>query len=268
MDFFKGTETLPLFVSNLVTMMLITFFGLDRTRQRNAYRIQVARLESQSLKAQMNPHFIYNTLNGIQSVMILKGEDVANDYIAIFSKILRKTLEMSITENLTIAEELEYLRGYVILQNIRLNHPIELREELPSIEAQENFMIPPMLIQPIIENAITHGLAPLNESGYILLTIKLKRDRMIIIVEDNGVGRRTAQKIKQSVTTEEKPQSMATKILKERIDVFNYLFKAKSEFYLEDVFKDKKRSGTRATLILPKTHKKKNNEKIKNNIGG
>ena len=82
-----------------------------------AYKNQIARLESKSLKAQMNPHFIYNTLNGIQSVMLQKGEKVANEDIGVFARILRKTLEMSITENLSLAEELFYLRGYVTLQN-------------------------------------------------------------------------------------------------------------------------------------------------------
>ncbi len=78
MELFEGNVALPLFISNVVTIMLIVFFGRDRSRQRMSYKNQIARLESKSLKAQMNPHFIYNTLNGIQSVMLLKGEKVAN----------------------------------------------------------------------------------------------------------------------------------------------------------------------------------------------
>jgi len=105
MELFEGIVALPLFISNVVTIMLIVFFGRDRSRQRMAYRNQIARLESKSLK--VNPHFIYNTLNGIQSVMLLKGEKVANEYIGVFARILRKTLEMSITENLSLAEELK-----------------------------------------------------------------------------------------------------------------------------------------------------------------
>ena len=133
MDFFEGNVALTLFISNVVTIILIVFFGRDRSRQRMAYKNQIARLESISLKAQMNPHFIYNTLNGIQSVMMLKGEKVANEYIGVFARILRKTLEMSITENLSIKEELDYLRGYITLQNLRLNYPVKFIENLPSI---------------------------------------------------------------------------------------------------------------------------------------
>ena len=90
MELFEGNVALPLFISNVVTIMLIVFFGRDRSRQRMAYKNQIAWLESKSLKAQMNPHFIYNTLNGIQSVMLLKGEEVANEYIGVFARILRK----------------------------------------------------------------------------------------------------------------------------------------------------------------------------------
>lgn len=269
MDLFEGNIALPLFISNVVTIMLIVFFGRDRSRQQMAYRHQIALLESKSLKAQMNPHFIYNTLNGIQSVMLLKEEKIANEYIGVFARILRKTLEMSITEKLSIAEEMSYLRGYITLQNLRLNFPLSFIENLPSLEDQENLMIPPMLIQPIIENAILHGLSPLNHPGYILITIELKEKIMIISIEDNGVGRKKAllnKQLKQD-DNEHQPKSIATKILRERIDLLNYLYKAKSEFYLEDLIKENKVAGTKATLILPKTIKKKKNEKTKDNIG-
>ena len=79
----------------------------------------------------MNSHFIYNTLNGIQSVMLLKGEKVANQYIGVFARILRKTLEMSITENLSLLDELSYPRGYVTLQNSRLNYPLNFLKIYP-----------------------------------------------------------------------------------------------------------------------------------------
>lgn len=78
------------------------YFGRDRNRQKMAYKSQIAQLEAKSLKAQMNPHFIYNTLNGIQSVMVLKGEQVANEYIGLFAQMLRKTLDFSLAENLSL----------------------------------------------------------------------------------------------------------------------------------------------------------------------
>ena len=150
-----------------------------------------------------------------------------------------------------------------------MNFPLSFLENLPSLEDQENHMIPPMLIQPIIENAILHGLSPLNHPGYILITIQLKEKVMIITLEDNGIGRKEAlinKQLKQE-DNEHKPKSIATKILKERIDLLNYLYKAKSEFYLEDMIKENKVAGTKAILVLPKTIKKKKNETTKDNIG-
>lgn len=269
MELFEGNVALPLFISNVVTVMLIVFFGRDRSRQRMAYKNQIARLESKSLKAQMNPHFIYNTLNGIQSVMLLKGEKVANEYIGVFARILRKTLEMSISENLSLVDELSYLRGYVTLQNLRLSNPVSFLEDLPSLKDQKDYVIPPMLIQPIIENAILHGLSSITYQGYILLTIRLKEKTMVITLEDNGIGRKQAMLNKQLKDNDHQyaPKSMATSILKERIDILNYLHKVQSEFYLEDIVKEQKVAGTKATLILPKTKKKKTNEKITDDIG-
>ena len=124
MIFFEGSTALPLFISNVVTIMLIVFFGRDRYQQRQAYKNQLARLETKALIAQMNPHFIFNTLNGIQSTMVLKGEEEANKYIGIFSGLLRKTLDMSALQNVKLSEEIDYLKNYIILQELRLNYPI------------------------------------------------------------------------------------------------------------------------------------------------
>ena len=174
---------------------------------------------------------------------------------------------MSITENQSLVEEMSYLRGYITLQNLRLNFSLTFLEDLPSFEDQKNHMIPPMLIQPIIENAILHGISPLKHPGFILIKIRLKEKVMIITLEDNGIGRKEAQLNKQlkEDDNEHKSQSMATKILKERIDLLNYLYKEKSEFYLEDIIKENKVAGTKATLVLPKTINKNKNEKTKDN---
>ena len=112
-------------MSNVVTILLIVFFGRDRTQQQEAYKYQNARLQSKALIAQMNPHFIYNTLNGIQSTMLLKGEKEANRYIGIFSRLMRKTFEMSALEKISLIEEVEFLKNYISLQGKRLNYLIK-----------------------------------------------------------------------------------------------------------------------------------------------
>lgn len=159
MELFDHSIAVPLFVSNFVTLLLIVFFGRDRNRQKMAYKSQIAQLEAKSLEAQMNPHFIYNTLNGIQSVMVLKGEQVANEYIGLFAQMLRKTLDFSLAENLSLQEEIEYIEAYIRLQNIRRNDPVKFEVSCAENVDLLGHTLVPMLLQPIVENCMLHAFS-------------------------------------------------------------------------------------------------------------
>ena len=158
---------LPLFISNLLVVLFFLFFQNNKKKTNTVYQNQIARLEARSLRAQMNPHFIYNALNSLQSVMLLKGERETNRYIGTLSKLLRFTLERSSKESITFREEIEYLDAYLCFQQMRLgsklNYKIDMENSFKS-SAQE-YLIPPMLIQPLIENAIIHGIGPLTVCG-------------------------------------------------------------------------------------------------------
>ena len=249
---FESASILPILISNFVILVLIIYFGRDRNKQEQAFKNQIARLESKSLRAQMNPHFIFNTLNGIQSVMLLKVEKVANEYLGVFSRMLRSTLEMSFLENATLIEEINYIKSYVLLQNIRRQYPIKLEFNIgESIDINE-YVIAPMLLQPIVENAIIHGLSTVKKDGLIRVNIGEKGDLLYIEIKDNGIGRKKSQQLKSSDRPENKHKSLATHILKERLDIFNYLYKERSEFKLTDDTKAGKVMGTKAVLIVPK----------------
>ncbi|MDA9587534.1 histidine kinase [Flavobacteriaceae bacterium] len=120
-------------------------------------------MEARSLRAQMNPHFIYNALNSLQSVMILKGERESNRYIGMLSKLLRFTLEMSTTERITLEEEIDYLDSYLGLQKMRLDSKMEYKIELDLKQNIKEYSLPPMLIQPLVENSILHGISSLKD---------------------------------------------------------------------------------------------------------
>lgn len=157
---FESASTLPILISNFVILVLIIYFGRDRNKQEQAFKNQIARLESKSLRAQMNPHFIFNTLNGIQSVMLLKGEQVANEYVGVFSRMLRSTLEMSLLENSSLVEEISYIKSYIVLQNIRRQYPIKLELNIgESIDINE-YVIAPMLLQPIVKTLFYTACPP------------------------------------------------------------------------------------------------------------
>ena len=127
---FVNDSTVPLFISNFETLLLILFFSRDRTQQNNVYKEQIARLEAQSLRAQMNPHFIFNALNGVQSVMILQGEAMANKYLGIFSKMLRSTMDMSNNKLISLKDEVVYLTTYIALQKMRMEHHVNFEVKI------------------------------------------------------------------------------------------------------------------------------------------
>lgn len=122
-------DYLPLIISNLLVIFFFLFFLKSKKRASSIYQDRIIELEARSLKAQMNPHFIFNTLNSIQSVMILKGERESNrcSYIGLLSKLLRFTLELSSKESISLKEEIDYIEAYLGLQKMRLNTKMDFK---------------------------------------------------------------------------------------------------------------------------------------------
>lgn len=240
----------PLIVSNFITILLIFFFTKDRSQQQITYQEKIAKLQAFSLRAQMNPHFIFNALNGVQSVMILQGEQMANKYLGIFSKLLRFTIEMTNTEMISLEDELGYLSAYIELQKMRMQSAIEYNVVVDQEIDISNCFLPTMLLQPLIENAIIHGITPLKTKGVIDLVVRKNEQVLILSVNDNGVGRKESARLK-NFRKDGVHKSFANQIMKERIDIFNYLEKSKTDFRMEDVDSSIIHTGTRSILTLP-----------------
>jgi sensor histidine kinase YesM len=241
---------IPLIVSNFITILLMFFFTKDRSQQEIAFQQQIAKLEAHSLRAQMNPHFIFNALNGVQSVMMLQGEQMANRYLGVFSKLLRFTIEMTNSEMISLEDELGYLNSYVELQNLRLENEIDFMIDIDSTVDAAQCFLPTMMLQPLVEKAIIHGVSTLKDKRTILLKIERVKNILILKVEDNGIGRKESDLLRKNQKGGVH-KSFANQIMKERIDIFNYLQDDKTNFYMEDVFPNKKHSGTRAILTIP-----------------
>ena len=170
----------------------------------------------------MNPHFIFNALNGVQSVMMLQGEQMANRYLGIFSKLLRFTIEMTNSEMILLEDELGYLNLYVELQNMRLENGIDFMIDVDSTVDLTQCFSTTMMLQPLVENTIIHGVSSLKNKRIIILKIERVKNILILKVEDNGVGRKESALSRKN----EKGcvhKSFANQIMKERIDIFNYL---------------------------------------------
>ena len=203
----------------LAAMAIYLYFRNKRLKSKH----KNIEMEQKMLRSQMNPHFIFNSLIAIQSYIYKKDPVQAGDFLAKFADLVRIILEGSRVEFVKLEKEIKMLNLYFELQNLRFENKFEYRIEVSDDIDTENISIPPMLAQPFIENAIEHGLRHKKEMGYIFVAFKKVNNCILLIVEDNGVGRKKASEIEKS----KKHKSMAMAITKERLEIFRKRFKKK-----------------------------------------
>jgi len=212
---------LSVFLIVLLSVFIIRFFE-KRSRQKKmqslVYEKRVAELELQAIKAQINPHFIYNCLNSIQFLLYKKDYEKADSYLDVFSQMIRKTLHYSEKTFITIEEETDYLRFYLDMEALRshnsFTYTIAMSENvLPS------WQIPSLLIQPFVENAVKHGVAALKDrEGHISVSFDFREPFLLVQITDNGPGiaRKTAPAIPSG--------SFGMKLSAKRMETFRQLF--------------------------------------------
>lgn len=155
---------------------------------------RMSELRLSALRAQMNPHFIFNAINSIQHYILRNDSEKAYGYLAKFSKLIRLVLDQSQSKTITLKQELEILGLYLELEKLRFEKPITISIEVPEEIDQSGIRLPGMLIQPYVENAIWHGLLPLTDrEGKLTITISEEGENLLIAIEDNGVGRGNAE---------------------------------------------------------------------------
>ncbi|RZL42926.1 MAG: hypothetical protein EOP00_23000 [Pedobacter sp.] len=219
--FFKAPWFITLIIL-LIAMLIIYIFRKNAHRQKKIFEREkeIIELKSSALKSQMNPHFVFNILNNMQSVMILKGELAVNKYFVAFSRLLRSTLDMSKKELVSLKEEIEYINNYVLLNKLQLNEELEFNLVIDeSIKHPEALFIPGMLIQPFVENAILHGLIPKNGKKKLTIEYKLQENFLIISIVDNGVGREASKLVKSNKVF--MYESWSTSIVNDRVRLLN-----------------------------------------------
>ncbi len=204
-----------MFVAGVFYMFLVLEAKL--IKERKDRNLEVSNLEAKAYRAQMNPHFIFNALNGMQSAMILGGEKEFNTYITSFSKLIRNTIEMSSVDRISIKDEIQYITNYIALQGHRLEQKIKLELSIDPGMDQNEVYLPCMMLQPIVENSIVHGIVPLKGKGKISIDLKQDDKMLIITIVDNGIGREAAEKQKEKY---DQHKSFATQIMRDRIDIF------------------------------------------------
>ena len=181
------------------------------------YDKKINELKLHSLRSQMNPHFIFNALNSIKSALIENDQYKAIDYLSKFSSLLRKVLESSKNELITLDEELQIIKKYVQVENSRFDHDIDLRiQKMDKRILQMKF--PPLILQSIVENAIWHGLVPLDKEMEKKIEVHYDDNSVQLIIEDNGIGLDKARQNRQKKSR--KSNSLGIDNIKERLIYF------------------------------------------------
>jgi hypothetical protein len=204
--------------------------------------------EIRTLKTQMNPHFIFNALNSIQQFIITNQNETAQMYLSKFSKLIRRTLESSTADSLTLHDEIAMLKGYIEIESLRFNNVFEYRISLSDQLENTTISIPHLLIQPFVENSIWHGLLPKKGHKLLEITFDLVNEHTLgCVVEDNGVGRHAGRGDK----LDGKGHSLATELVQQRLDLMSKLTKRKYGIRITDKISNSDSAGTRVEIELP-----------------
>jgi tetratricopeptide (TPR) repeat protein len=237
-------------LGGFLVMVAVGSFFYIRHRNLETKR-QTLQLELRSLRAQMNPHFIFNSLSSIHRFIWSNNQEEASDYLTKFSRLMRMILDNTQYTFISLNKELESLRLYIDLEQLRCNNIFEYQITVADDINEEEVMIPPMIIQPYVENAIWHGLVHKSGKGLLEIAVSLKDRTLTCLVTDNGIGRKKAMEIKEKKG--QTHRSMGMKVTEGRIDLIRKINNTKEATVsitdLED--EEGRPSGTLVKLILP-----------------
>jgi tetratricopeptide (TPR) repeat protein len=226
----------------LVIGLIFLLYNRSQVKKRLTLQKEVAEYEQKALHLQMNPHFVFNCLGSISSFIVQNGTDSALKYLSKFSKLMRLTLEYSKGSLIPIDKEIESLQNYLELEQLRFHNKFDF--SITSTEKVEfNMGLPPLLIQPFVENAILHGLVPKEEKGKININFDVEDNQLICTITDDGIGISKSKQIKENSVKAHK--SMALEITKKRLEIMEATISKSAQI---DIKED---NGTIVTLRLP-----------------
>lgn len=233
-------------IGGLMLMTLLTYFTL-RSNQKQKLANNLLALKS--MRSQMNPHFIFNALNSVNSFIAVNDERKANRYLSEFSTLMRAVLENSDEDFIPFTKELELLELYVKLEHNRFQDKFDYDINIDNSINLEDYKIPPMLLQPYIENAIWHGLRYKKEKGKLNISIaKYDKESIGITIQDDGIGRKQSLGMKTKNQLKQKSKGMST--IKNRVAILNDMYQDKVGVEISDVFDDG--TGTKVVVVLKK----------------
>jgi tetratricopeptide (TPR) repeat protein len=218
---------------------------LRSSRQK---RIANQMLALKSLRSQMNPHFIFNALNSVNSFISTSNERAANKYLSEFSRLMRLVLDNSEHNFIPLSSEISMLKLYLNLEHLRFTEKFDYRFDVSEDLDVDSFEIPPMLVQPYIENAIWHGLRYKKEKGFLSVEMKEEKGDLKIIIEDDGIGRKASQELKTA--NQKAKTSTGIKNISNRLEVLNRTYHINIKAEIIDI-DDESKTGTLVVIRVP-----------------
>jgi len=233
----------------LLAVFSLLYYQRNRRNKMETEKIK-AELQTQVLRSQMNPHFIFNCLNSIENFIMQNDKRQASDYLNKFSQLIRSILDSSRNEVVPISKDMEALKLYVELEQLRFNNKFSFTIFLDPALAGGDYLVPSLLVQPFVENAIVHGMAH-SEGKTLNLSVmaSLEGDKIKYTIEDNGIGREKAR----VYNMQNKPyhKSVGLKITEERINIYNDQAGQKESIQIVDLYDENKNpGGTKVEIIL------------------
>tara|TARA_R110002126_G_scaffold72364_1_gene180875 strand:+ start:29698 stop:32619 length:2922 start_codon:yes stop_codon:yes gene_type:complete len=260
----EGVFYEQLWFYGLITFGVISFFIVysfnENKRLKEKQRLELEKqnkelenvfLKLESLRSQMNPHFVFNALNSIQDYIINNQKNLAADYLGKFADLIRMYLDQSKKKEISLEEEIETITNYLDLEKLRfeekLNYKINIQEDV----YVDDIYIPTVLIQPYVENALKHGLLHKKENGNLAIDISKnkKQNLLIVMITDDGVGRKKAAAIKAKQLKNHK--SFATEATAKRLELLNFNKQNKIELSVEDLNTNAVYVGTKVIIKIP-----------------
>lgn len=244
----------------VILLVLLVYWAISyrfnqqkqKQEEKNRLTREIADLHIQSLQSQMNPHFVFNSLNSIQNFILLNKPDDAIKYLGTLGGIIRMNLEYISEEYISLSDEIRFLEKYLEIEKMRFKEILNatIKNNVP--DSNKTFL-PPMLIQPLIENSIKHGIRSVKYQGFIDIKFITENDLLIVTVKDNGIGRDQSQKNRN-----QQHKSFGLNLIAERLIRLNQKNETdKFQIHITDLFEANSPTGTKVKLTIPQFNQKK-----------
>jgi tetratricopeptide (TPR) repeat protein len=237
-------------LSLFVAFLLYKSFQARKIKNESQYKQRLAETEMQALRAQMNPHFFFNSLNSIENFIMQNEKKLASDYLNKFARFIRSILDSSHNDLIELNKDIESLQLYIDLEQLRFNNKFTYCCSVDPRLVQGEYYVPALLVQPFLENAINHGIGhSVRADLRICLQIKLVNDKIHYIIEDNGIGRDQSRIYNQLNRPFHK--SVGMKLTQDRISIFNQESGSSDNVKIIDLFdEDHNPAGTRIEFAI------------------